>query len=101
MVARQAYEYFLKEIGGSYLNKEDGNKMTLQACRHLIFEKNNCTIEQDSFGDLLLTLIDSDNSNISTTVSESLQSLKNRGMNQVLWWGQRGVSLKVKNQYSR
>ena len=30
MVARLAYEYFLKELGGQYYNKVDGNKYTLQ-----------------------------------------------------------------------
>jgi transposase len=58
MVARLAYEYFLKELGGKYYNKVDGNKNTLQKMRNLLFEKRNCKIEQDHSGNLILTLLD-------------------------------------------
>ena len=58
MVARLAYEYFLKELAGKYYNKVDGNKYTLQKMRNILFEKRNCTIEQDHSGNLILTLLD-------------------------------------------
>jgi transposase len=58
MVARLAYEYFLKELAGKYYNKVDGNKYTLQKMRNMLFEKRNCTIEQNHSGNLILTLLD-------------------------------------------
>ena len=59
MVARLAYEYFLKELGGEHYRHEDGNKTTLYTMRNLLFEKRNCTLEQSSKGNLILTLFDS------------------------------------------
>ena len=35
MVARLAYEHFLKKLGGKYYNKVDGNKYTLQTMRYI------------------------------------------------------------------
>jgi len=41
MVARLAYEYFLKELGDKYYNSVNGNKITLQKMRNILFEKRN------------------------------------------------------------
>ena len=55
-IARLAYEYFLKELGGKYYHKEDGNKTTLYTMRNLLFEKRNSTLQQNANGDWVLTL---------------------------------------------
>lgn len=100
MVARLAYEYFLKELDGGYFHNVDGNKYTLHRMRNLLFEKRNCTIEQDSSGDLILTILDgSDSSELDQKVSRMLYSLKERGLNKVLWWNNRSILLHTKNQY--
>lgn len=100
MVARLAYEYFLKELGGQYYNKVDGNKCTLQKMRTLLFEKRNCKIEQDHSGNLILTLLDwQKKGTIEDHVSKMLLSLKEKGKNKTLWWNNRSVFLRAKNQY--
>lgn len=79
LVARLAYEYFLKELGGKFYNGVDGNKNTLQKMRNLLFEKRNCTIEQDHSGNLILTLLDWQNKgSVENHVSKMLLSLKRR-----------------------
>ena len=55
MVARLAYEHFLKELGEKYFKKEDGSKYTLSRMRNLILEKQNCTVSQDENNNLMLT----------------------------------------------
>ncbi|KPA15654.1 transposase, IS4 family [Candidatus Magnetomorum sp. HK-1] len=100
MVARLAYEYFLKELGGKYYKKVDGNKNTLQKMRNLLFEKRNCTIEQDHTGNLILTLLEcQDKGTIENDISKMLVNMKSRDKNKVLWWNNRSIFLSAKNQY--
>ncbi|ETR67772.1 MAG: transposase [Candidatus Magnetoglobus multicellularis str. Araruama] len=91
MVARLAYEYFLKELGGQYYNKVDGNKYTLQTMRNLLFEKRNCNIEQDLSGNFILTFLEgeTDVNGIANDISRMLMSLKEK--NKVLWWRNRSI----------
>ncbi len=100
MVARLAYEYFLKELAGKYYNKLDGNKYTLQKMRNILFEKRNCTIEQDHSGNLILTLLDWQHKGTTEDhVAKMLLSLSEKGKNKVLWWNNRGIFLHARNQY--
>jgi transposase len=100
MVARLAYEYFLKELGGTYYNKVDGNKRTLQKMRNLLFEKRNCKIEQDHSGNFILTILDwQKQGTVEDHVSKMLLSLRQKGKNKVLWWNNRSIFLRAKNQY--
>ena len=100
MVARLAYEYFLKELGGEYYNDVNGNKISLQKMRHLLFDKRVCTIEQDHQENLVLTILDwQKKGTIEHEVSKMLLSLKGKEKNKVLWWNNRGVLLYAKNQY--
>ena len=100
MVARMAYEYFLKELGGRYLHKEDGNKYTLNSMRNLLFEKRNCRIEQDSEGNLVITILDTEMTELIHAVSKMLNSLKEKGKNKVLWWNNRSLLLRTDSQYA-
>ena len=99
MVARIAYEHFLKELGGQYLTKEDGNKYTLNSMRNLLFEKRNCTVEQNSEGDIVMSILDGEDTKLVHSVSQMLNKLKEKGKNKVLWWNNRSVLLRVANQY--
>lgn len=100
MIARLAYESFLKELGDKYLHNENGNKCTLQRMRNLLFEKRNCTIHLDNEENFVLTNFDSDgNSDIETDVSNMLLKLKEKNRNKVLWWGQRSILFRFMNQY--
>lgn len=100
MVARMAYEYFLKELGGRYLHKEDGNKYTLNSMRNLLFEKMNCTIQQNSEGDIVITILDTEMTELIHSVSKMLSSLKEKGKNKVLWWNNRSIILHNASQYA-
>ena len=99
MVARLAYEYFLKTLGGTYYNKEDGNKLTLSSMRNMLFEKRNCTIEQDSNKDFKITILDTQKDKLATDVKNMLNNMKKNGENKVLWWNNRSIILNTKNQF--
>ena len=100
MVARLAYEYFLKELGGEYYNDVNGNKISLQKMRHLLFDKRVCTIEQDHQENLVLTILDwQKKGTIEKEVLKMLLDLKEKEKNKVLWWNNRSVLLYAKNQY--
>jgi hypothetical protein len=101
MVARLAYEYFLKELGAKYYKTVDGDRYTLQRMRNLLFEKRNCTIEQDTTGDFILTFLDSHNEpDLSRRIVEMYDELSKKGGNKVLWWNQRGIIPRFHNQYA-
>jgi hypothetical protein len=99
MIARLAYEYFLKELGDGHYRKEDGNRTTLQTMRCLLFEKRNFTMEVDSRGDFILTLLDSAGNDLEKRVAQMLDNMMDRGKNKVLWWKNRGIRLRFNNQY--
>lgn len=100
MVARLAYEYFIKELGDHYLNNENGNKITLSKMRNLLLEKRNCNIEVNNNGDFILTNLDSSGDmELEKDVSNMLVTLRNKGLNKILWWNQQGVFFKYNNQY--
>jgi len=99
MVARLTYEYFLKELGGEYYHHQDGNKTTLQSMRNLFFEKRNYTLHQDSDNNLVVTILDSNGNKLEKRAAEMLSERLVQGKNKVLWWGNRGVVLKFKDQY--
>jgi len=99
MVARLAYENFLKVLGGEHYRHQDGNKTTLQSMRCLLFEKRNFTLEQDSNFNFVLTLLDTNGNDLERNVSGILDERMKQGKNKVLWWGNRGVILRFENQY--
>lgn len=99
MVARLTYEYFLKELGGEHYRNPDGNKTTLQRMRHLLFEKRNFTLEQNSDGNFVMTIADSNGDDLERRVAAMLAKRMEQSRNKVLWWGNRGIVLKFNNQY--
>lgn len=99
MVARLTYEYFLKELGGEHHRHDDGNKTTLNTMRNLLFEKRNFTLEQDSKDNFILTLLDTDGNDLEQSVAGMLEERMAKGLNKVLWWGNRGLILRFDDQY--
>lgn len=100
MVARLTYEYFLKDLGGEHHCHEDGNKTTLYTMRNLLFEKRNFTLEQQSNGNFLLTLLDTNGNDLERRVAKMLDDRMDQGQNKVLWWGNRGIILHFDDQYT-
>ncbi len=100
MVARMTYEYFLKELGGEYFTKQDGNKCTLNSMRDLLFEKRNCTLRQDGDQHFVLTFLDcGEDEEIQKELIATYERLSAQGKNKVLWWNNRGLRLEFKRQY--
>lgn len=67
--------------------------------RNILFEKRNCTIQQDSKGNIVLTFLDLGNRKIEKAMMELFSSLTESGKNKVLWWNNRRLKVKCKNQY--
>jgi hypothetical protein len=99
MIARLTYEYFLKELGGDYYHHEDGNKTTLRTMRNLLFEKRNFTLEQDSKDNFILKLLDTKGNELEKRVAKMLEERMSKGLNKVLWWGNRGIILRFDDQF--
>ena len=99
MVARLAYEHFLKKLGGKYYAKPDGNKCTLATMRNLLFEKHNCTIHQNGNNDLVVTMLDRSDPKLVQSVMMMLSGLRQQGKNKVLWWGNKGIDLQCSKQF--
>jgi len=99
MVAGIAYEYFLEELGGQYLNKEDGNKYTLNSMRNLLFEKRNCTVQQNAEGDIVSTILDTEMTELIHSIACMLSTFKEKGKNKVLWRNNRSILLSTDGQY--
>lgn len=99
MIARLTYEYFLKELGGEYYHHEDGNKTSLRTMRGLLFEKRNFTLELDSKNNFILTLLDVNENDLEKRVAKMLEERMVKGLNKVLWWGNRGLILRFDDQF--
>ncbi len=100
MVARLAYENFLNELEGEHYRHEDGNKTTLKTMRNLIFEKRNCTLEQDSEGNIVLTFLDSSGDKLEKQIANLFTKRMAAEKNKVLWWGNRGIIVRFAAQYN-
>ena len=53
----------------------------------------------ESIGAIEINVLDSGMGKLLDKVSTMLESLKGKGKNKVLWWNNRGVALKAKDQY--
>ncbi len=98
MAARLAFEYFMRELGDKYYQKQDGSKYTLGTMRQMLFEKQNCTFKQDSNGDLELIFLDLQDKELQEALKKMYEDLSKNGKNKVLWWGNRSLKIKFKSQ---
>ena len=99
MVARLAFEYFLKEMGEKYLRKPDGSRYTLNTVRNLLLEKRNCTISRNADGQYVLTVLDTGLPEWDLAIQDWLDRWQKNGKNKVLWWENYGLQFQIKNQY--
>lgn len=72
----------------------------LSTIRTTIFSKQNCELSLDESGDFLLTYLDGDPLKIKRHLARVLRDRKSSGLNQVSWWGNRGIQIEVKDQYA-
>ena len=99
MIARLAYEHFLKKLGGKQYCQNNGNRTNLATMRNLLFEKRNFTLAQNSKGNFVMTMLDTNEGELERSVSLLLKEQMETGSNKVLWWKNRGIDLKFKNQF--
>jgi len=99
MIARLAYEHFLKKLGGEHYRQNNGNKTNLATMRNLLFEKRNFTLAQNSKGNFVMTILDMNGDKLEKSVSSLLKKQMEAGENKVLWWENQGINLEFKNQY--
>ena len=99
MVARMAYELFLKKVGGELHDGMDGNKKTLSTMRKIMFEKRNSSLQLNHNNNFLLTLKDSNGTEIEKRIKQQLEVMSHDGKNKVLWWKNRGLELAFESQY--
>jgi hypothetical protein len=59
----------------------------------------DCELTLDDSGDLLLTYLDGDRHGIKKKLAKVFKQRKDAGLNQVSWWGNRGLHIEIKNQY--
>ncbi len=67
--------------------------------RTTIFSNQNCELSLDESGDLQLTYLDGDPLGIKDNLKKMLAQRKQAGLNQVSWWGGRGISIKIEDRF--
>lgn len=102
MLARLAIDFFLSLLG-EYEDRwrsPQGWDCVLSTIRTTIFSNQNCELSLTDAGDLEITYLDGDELGILTNLSKLMEKRKQMGLNKVSWWGNRGVLIRIKNQYS-
>lgn len=99
MLARLTIDYFRSVLCIPQWHSPEDWECVLSTIRTSIFSNQNCELSLDESGDLLLTYLDGDRHGIKKKLANLFKKRKNAGLNQVSWWGNRGVQIKVKNQY--
>ena len=99
MLARLTIDYFKSVLCLPKWRSPEDWECVLSTIRTSIFSNQNCELSLDDSGDLLLTYLDGDRHGVKKRLAEMLKKRKDAGLNQVSWWGTRGVQIEVKNQY--
>jgi hypothetical protein len=100
MLARLTIDYFLSVLCESTWQSPQDWSCTLSTIRTTIFSNQNCELTVNDSGDLQLTYLDGDHLGIKNNLAKLLEKRKEIGLNKVSWWGNRGVEIKIKDQYS-
>ena len=74
-------------------------KCVLSTIRTTVFSNQNCQLSLNDDGDLLITYLDGDNWGIKNNLATLLKNLKKVGLNKVSWWGNKGVQIKIIDQF--
>lgn len=100
MMARLTVDYFRSVVCCPKWRKPEDWECVLSTIRSTLFTSQNCVLSQHESGDLLLTYLDGDPQHIKAHVAKVLQDRQEAGLNQVSWWGNRGLRIAVKDQYA-
>jgi hypothetical protein len=99
MLARLTIDYFRSVLWAPQWRSPEDWQCVLSTIRTSIFSNQNCQLSLDDSGDFLLTYLDGDRHGIKKKLAEMFRQRKDTGLNQVSWWGNRGVQVDVKNQF--
>ena len=99
MLARLTIDYFKSVLCVPQWRSPEDWECVLSTIRTSIFSNQNCELSLDDSGDLLLTYLDGDRHGIKKKLAKMFKQRKDAGLNQVSWWGNRGVQIEIKNQY--
>jgi hypothetical protein len=99
MLARLTIDYFRSVLCMPTWRTPEEWECVLSTIRTCIFSNQNCELSLHESGDLLITYLDGDRHGIKKRLKDILAKRIERGLNQVSWWGNRGVQIAIKNQY--
>jgi hypothetical protein len=99
MLARLTIDYFRSLLCVPQWRSPEDWECVLYTIRTSIFSNQNCQLSLDDSGDFLLTYLEGDRHGIKKKLAKMLKQRKNIGLNQVSWWGNRGVQVEVKDQF--
>jgi len=99
MVARLTVDYFRSVLCVPEWRTPEEWGCVLSTIRTCIFSSQNCELSLDDSEDFVLTYLDGDRGGIKARLGEVLRERKRAGLNQVSWWGGRGVLVDVKDQF--
>jgi hypothetical protein len=99
MLARLTIDYLKSILCVPQWRSPEDWECVLSTIRTSIFSNQNCELSLDDSGDLLLTYLDGDRHGIKKKLAKIFKQRKDAGLNQVSWWGNRGVQIEIKNQY--
>jgi len=99
MLARLTIDYFKSVLCVPQWRSPEDWECVLSTIRTSIFSNQNCELSLDEDGDFLLTYLDGDRHGIKKKLAKMFKQRKDAGLNQVSWWGNRGLQIEIKNQY--
>jgi hypothetical protein len=99
MLARLTIDYFKSVLCVPQWRSPEDWECVLSTIRTNIFSNQNCELSLDESGDFLLTYLDGDRHGIKKKLAKVFKQRKYARLNQVSWWGNRGVQIEIKNQY--
>jgi hypothetical protein len=99
MLARLTIDYFRSVFCAPTWRTPEDWECVLSTIRTCIFSNQNCELSLHESGDILITYLDGDRHGIKQRLKNILEKRKEAGLNQVSWWGNRGVQIEIKDQY--
>jgi transcriptional regulator with XRE-family HTH domain len=99
MLARLTIDHFRSSLCLPQWKSPEDWECVLSTMRTALFSNQNCELRLDESGDFMITYLDGDRQKIKSRLCQVLQKRKKEGLNNVSWWGNRGVQIEVKNQY--
>ena len=100
MLARYVTDYFLSALCAKVFVTHEEWESNLSTVRSLIFSNQNCELQLNDQNDFVITYLDGDKIGILKRLQNLLERRKQNGTNKVSWWGNRGVLVKIKDQFA-